>query len=488
LELIPGQVLNQQDWKGACELLGAAITHEQTCVEGRPGYRDYRDFLANHYDLLSTALVNLRKFPEAERALDLELAEREKLVVEFPQVVGYKSSLATCLYNRGNLFLEEWRLPEAEANYRKSVKLLKELTDKFPDTPTYQSIYGATLHNLALVLQRRGEWDEAVQLTDQAVEHQQIALKPNPGNQVYRERLFNHYMQLGYYLANFPDCPLRDTDPPLRDSGRAIDQIKMAIDLDPRNGTAQVYLGVAYYRNQDFSNSVATLLKVLDFNRKDNAREGWFFLAMACWRLGQKERARMWYYDAAAWLDKNPPGYPENVLRVRAEAAALLGVEKESSPTLGPDFPPVADQFDRAVALYDRGINFQKDGHSKEAEAQYRAALGVAKELTSKFPTEPDYHSLCGATLHNLALLLERREKWAEAFELVEHALDHQQAAFDSNRRHEGYREYLCNHCTVLACYLANSPLSRLRNPVRAIPWPSKHLRLIPRIEWLPCI
>ena len=50
----------------------------------------------------------------------------------------------------------------------------------------------------------------------------------------------------------------------------------------------------------------------------------WFFLAMACWQKGDKDKARSWY-------DKAAHGWRRTIAvcgsgRFRAEAAALLGV------------------------------------------------------------------------------------------------------------------------------------------------------------------
>jgi hypothetical protein len=50
-----------------------------------------------------------------------------------------------------------------------------------------------------------------------------------------------------------------------------------------------------------------------------------FFLAMAHWQLNDKARA--WYDQAVAWMDKNIPKN-EELKRFRAEATALLGLAK----------------------------------------------------------------------------------------------------------------------------------------------------------------
>ena len=54
----------------------------------------------------------------------------------------------------------------------------------------------------------------------------------------------------------------------------------------------------------------------------------WFFLAMAHWRLGEKDKAREWYDRAVRWMDKNP-SKNEELRRFRAEAAELLGLTEK---------------------------------------------------------------------------------------------------------------------------------------------------------------
>ena len=60
--------------------------------------------------------------------------------------------------------------------------------------------------------------------------------------------------------------------------------------------------------------------------RKGGDSADWFFLAMARWRQGDKEQARLWYDRAVQWMEKNQPQDKE-LPRFRAEAAALLGIE-----------------------------------------------------------------------------------------------------------------------------------------------------------------
>ena len=52
----------------------------------------------------------------------------------------------------------------------------------------------------------------------------------------------------------------------------------------------------------------------------------WFFLAMAHWQLGEKEKACQWFDKAVQWMDKNMPT-GRDLGRFRAEAAELLKVD-----------------------------------------------------------------------------------------------------------------------------------------------------------------
>ena len=54
---------------------------------------------------------------------------------------------------------------------------------------------------------------------------------------------------------------------------------------------------------------------------------------MAHWQLGDKPQARSWYDKAVPWMEKNQPKN-EELVRFRAEAAALLGVKAKRKMTL----------------------------------------------------------------------------------------------------------------------------------------------------------
>ena len=119
-------------------------------------------------------------------------------------------------------------------------------------------------------------------------------------------------------------CP----EPKVRDPRRAVEAAKKAVQLAPAEGAYWNTLGAAHYRAGDGKAAIQALKKAMDL-RKGGDCFDWFFLAMAYWRLGEKDQAHQWYSRAVRWMDKNQPKN-EELRRFRSEAANLFGAEKKS--------------------------------------------------------------------------------------------------------------------------------------------------------------
>ena len=118
------------------------------------------------------------------------------------------------------------------------------------------------------------------------------------------------------------------TDPKVgnRDPGRALRLAARAVELAPKSSHWNT-LGVAHFRASDWKAAIHALKRSMDL-RKGGDGTDWFFLAMAHWQLGDKPQARSWYEKAIPWMEKNQPKN-EELIRFRAEAAALLGVNEK---------------------------------------------------------------------------------------------------------------------------------------------------------------
>ena len=120
------------------------------------------------------------------------------------------------------------------------------------------------------------------------------------------------------FLATCADLRWRDTVQALR-------LAQKAVRADPRKGEYWAALGKAQYRAGNWKDALASLTKSLQLHEGPYVYE-WYFLAMTCWQLGQKEQARDWYHKAILWNDKNIlPG--EALPRFRKEAEEVLGIK-----------------------------------------------------------------------------------------------------------------------------------------------------------------
>jgi tetratricopeptide (TPR) repeat protein len=110
---------------------------------------------------------------------------------------------------------------------------------------------------------------------------------------------------------------------------RAVELARSAVEKAPRQSTWNT-LGVALYRHGDLPAAIDALGKSMELGRGGDGSD-WFFLAMAHWQLGDKPQARSWYDKAVGWMEENQPT-AEELIRFRAEAAALLGLPEPTAP------------------------------------------------------------------------------------------------------------------------------------------------------------
>src|SRR5262249_11049115 len=136
----------------------------------------------------------------------------------------------------------------------------------------------------------------------------------------------NVYSSLHHALNHLAWVLATDPVPARRDPGRAVSAAQEAVELDPQDGNHRNTLGVALYRAERWKEAVAALEKSMELRNGGDSLD-WFFVAMAHWRLGEKEQAREWYDRAVEWMDKNQPKN-EELRRFRAEAAELLELKE----------------------------------------------------------------------------------------------------------------------------------------------------------------
>jgi tetratricopeptide (TPR) repeat protein len=154
---------------------------------------------------------------------------------------------------------------------------------------------------LGIVLCEAGRWDEG---GDQF----RGALQADPAS----DWALN---ELAWLLATAPD-------PALRDASEAVRLAEQAVAAVPKSGNYRNTLGAARYRQGDDQGAVADLTESMRLRHGGDSWD-WFFLAMARWRLGDRDAARCWLGRAVTWMERYLP-HDEQLRRFRAEAEALL--------------------------------------------------------------------------------------------------------------------------------------------------------------------
>jgi Flp pilus assembly protein TadD len=125
--------------------------------------------------------------------------------------------------------------------------------------------------------------------------------------------------------------PATAEDVRFRNPACAVELAAKAVQGSPKNAELAGTLGTARYRTGDWKQAAQDLERAIRHRSpKDprNANES-FFLAMACWQLGDRAGARTWFDRGIALMDRDK-ARDDEVRRFRAEAAELLGIKDEA--------------------------------------------------------------------------------------------------------------------------------------------------------------
>ncbi len=242
---------------------------------------------------------------ELSRSLeDMLILMKAKLGVEHPYT-------HCCMYYLAKAYHAQGRLADALPLFEESLKLGREKVGR--DAKNTLAMQNALATTYA-ALDRHAE---ALKLYEDTLQLRKTKLGSD-----HRDTLtsMNH---LAWFLATATNVDFRDPQ-------RAVELAAQAAAKSPKNAGYRGTLGSARYRAGDWKGAIADLEQAISLRKPDdpaNANEG-FFLAMAHWQLGAKDKAREWFDKAVQWMDKGKKDDAE-LKRFRAEAAELLGVEQK---------------------------------------------------------------------------------------------------------------------------------------------------------------
>jgi serine/threonine protein kinase/Tfp pilus assembly protein PilF len=301
----------------------------------------YRMGMASSHNDLADVLQAEGRLPEAEQAYRRALEIAEKLVAQFPHrmnfvlprpddedmhsMIGdanraslddtqqYHSRLAAIHNNLAKLLQNTGRRHDAEESFRRALRVQQILVGVFPRVPDHQRLLALIHGNLGTLLWHADRLEAANAAFRRFLDIQEKLVTDFP-------KVPGYLLALAGTLANCPDFRLRD-------AARAVALAKRAVELAPEFAPCWKSLGIASYRAGDDRAAVSALEKAMQLREGGDSAD-WFFLAMAQWRLGQKEHAHECYDQAVASMDKQRPK-DEELHRFRAEAEQLLGIPSE---------------------------------------------------------------------------------------------------------------------------------------------------------------
>jgi tetratricopeptide (TPR) repeat protein len=312
---------------------------------------------------------------DAEQAYRHSLDAGEKVAKLSPAELWHAHMPAACYYHLGDLMLETKKYKEAAGFYRQAMPLYQKLLERFPQPSYLQGERTHIVQALATALQKTGRSEEAMELMRDLLQRGSVTAQS--------------LNLLAWQLATA-------ADPNQRDPAWAVKLAKLAVEREPDNGVFANTLGTAQYRVGDWKAALESLKTANELNQGAYFAHDGFFLAMACWKLADKDRAGKWYTAAERWTAKNAPKVKE-LLGFRAEAAALLGLSQRGGA------PPATKQQDdrelyaliieanpqAAWAHVARGQIHQDNGKLEMAQEDYRKAIELYTNLQKQKPNSP---------------------------------------------------------------------------------------------------
>jgi tetratricopeptide (TPR) repeat protein len=281
-------------------IVGRELEVRQKLSDDFPAEPDAHRCLADAYRDVAGLRKGTGKFQEAVAAYRQELPIRKQLAAEFPNMLPYQVNAARCHLLLGDALRTTGAKDEATVAYMEVIDVCKEILPLHPESADVYIFWGRALAST-------GARKEAVEVWEQAVQH--------GGGKA---------MVIGFVA----DCLVGSLDLHMEHPeaaaqlAYAIQLARQAVTLEPQNGGFCRTLGIASYRAGKWQDAVAGLEKARELGGASGNSNDWF---LAYWQVGEREKARECYGKAVQWMNKNNP-YDEDLCRIRAEAAALLGL------------------------------------------------------------------------------------------------------------------------------------------------------------------
>jgi serine/threonine protein kinase len=340
----------------ADKTLGRAVELAEVLARDYPAIPGYRHLLAIALNNRGPLLTRTGRKPEAEAAYRRALTLWGDLKKAGLPVADHQRLLASCMQNLSCLLVARNDLEEARRLVEQAISIQRDALNVDPQNVLGQNLLTGHYLQLATILTALHRYDEAARTAEQLCEfsgsswenswraaHMVAACaaadaRSAPAEEVIpidyaglARKLFRHALsrsegnadarvQMSRYLAERAPEPLRDVKEAVRLAEQAT---RWAAD---RSSTWSA-LGICQYRAGNWAAASTALVKACAMQNGGGVDR--FYLAMAHWRLGEKEQAFRCYDEGVAWSQKHSPD-DKDLHALQLEAGNLLNRSLQS--------------------------------------------------------------------------------------------------------------------------------------------------------------
>jgi tetratricopeptide (TPR) repeat protein len=225
----------------------------------------------------------------------------DRLVAEYAGVPSFEHDRAGMYYYLDLAYRAAGDSAGALRAIEKSIEILAQLVESHPENRGYK-------RELSQYCSVYGDVNVALGRLDSGLKQQERAATIDPSNPRPFDRIAVSLMT--------------DRNPKRQDPLRAIEFAKKAIAVEPRIAQYWHTLGVAQYRAGKWQEALDSFDKSMVLQNGGDGLD-WYFVAMAHWQLGDKNRAAQFFHNAEDWK-KNEHVGPDDLEGLDHEAASLL--------------------------------------------------------------------------------------------------------------------------------------------------------------------
>jgi tetratricopeptide (TPR) repeat protein len=385
--------------------------------------------------------------PEALAAYEEGVKLREQLVLEHPGDAQHLFEMAKLLANIGRYQARMDQFDDALTTLGRARELVEPLVRDHPTATDYPVVLGQILGVAAIVHGRKGNLEKAIKENAQTVEILERLSRDHAGDAEYARRLGLACTNLGLDLME--TGRLHEA---LAYEVKAVEAAERAARLDPRSTAHGELLAVAY-----------TNLGVVQtkLNRQEQSLAS-FTKAVATAEKLARENPAMANYTMILIHNRTNLGEVQLRWGRLDESLASFGQGVADAENLVARTPGVAEYELELVKCYGSLGSAQLLRGKPDALATFRRGLALAAKLARSGTEVPEYahyqasfEGSLGWLHHGLSQAGEAAAHFARALEIRERLVRD--------------KPDVANHVESLARLLATVPVSRLRDPSRAV-------------------